>query len=194
MHGTKSFRLLWNRVPGWDPTTAYGHAAYGRIAYGHRQPTGADSLRAPVAYGLQQPTGTPATHHPQGCAGLIHGRPSCSSVGYWWRFGAKLSPGPRPTEGAGQSTNGPGKTKGPKGLARGRGATWQSWGIRASRALRRSDREDNTPISIYVPCARRPDRARTKGYRGIHCMCHTGAATHACTQHARPQMEHTTTA
>eukprot|EP00966_Prymnesium_polylepis_P217867 5042244-Prymnesium_polylepis.1 len=20
MHGTKSFRLLWNRVPGWDPT------------------------------------------------------------------------------------------------------------------------------------------------------------------------------
>ena len=48
------------------------------------------------------------------------------------------------------------------------------------------------PSACHAPGGLR--RARTKGYLGIRCMCHAGATTHACIQHARPQMEHTTTA
>ena len=43
---------------------------------------------------------------------------------------------------------------GATGLAWGRrGATWQAWGTRALRALRRLVREDDMPISIFVPGA-----------------------------------------
>ena len=107
-------------------------------AYGHRSPTGFHSLRARL-----QPTVRRVASGSSTAALVLF----CSVTGGAQAPNSRQDPGRR--RGRGSRPHGPGKTKGPKGLARGRGATWQSWGIRASRALRRPDREDDKPIPFH---------------------------------------------